>query len=747
MTPKISIIIPVFNGQGHIGDTVRCIQQQTYQDFEIICVDDQSSDATFECLQQLAAQDSRIRVLQQEHAGAGAARNLGFCEARGEYVIFSDSDDLYTPEMLEKLWTIASDNQADLVACNYIGMDSRGKENRQVGVHKEWLPADKPVISYRDCPINILRAAGPVVWNKLYRSEFIRSNGLKFDALQTCNDMSFVAVSMAAAQRIAYTNEHLVRYYFPRLNNLKNPEDVYAAVESTVRQTEMLPHKEQIRNAVAKFVLENLISALKRFVKDFSDPASAAFYQKVHETFNCEAFQDLKPEQINNGEIFRDYSTVKKHDYDTMVKLRSRRIIVSLTSFPKRIGTLTHTLETIYAQTRKADEIVLWLAEEQFPGKEQDLPEDLLQLVDEKRLTVRWCEDLKGHKKFFYALQEYTEDVVVTIDDDLLYPKDMLETLYKSYLLHPNAVSTMRAHLIMVSEDGKVMPYKKWVHEVDGCIHKPSMQVMTSGGAGDLYPPNLYRKEFFDRDVIMDICLWADNLWCKAMELASDVPVVLVQRFAPLRCVDGSQEETLYQVNGDQNQYDIQMEKISRWMDETFEPGILVKKLTSEDVGEKLWGLEAVAALLDEERRSNRWKNLRSEDKVRTLEAERRQREDRCRELESGLAQREKKLRELEEKLRQTENRLNQTRGKLSDAQSQVAKLEPLASFGGQYKELGRTLKEMKQQKGVSASWCLKFALYALGWLPAKLLMATDVYIKNGLKHTVKRVSNKIQDR
>lgn len=747
MTPKISIIIPVYNGRGHIEETIRCIQKQTFEDYEIILVDDQSADGTYECLQRLMAEDSRIRVLRQEHAGAGAARNRGFSEARGEYVIFSDSDDLYTSEMLEKLWKTASDNQADVAACNYIGLDSRGKENRQVGVHKEWLPAGAAVFSHLDCPINILRAAGSVVWNKLYRSDFIRRNGLKFDELQTCNDLSFVAVSMAAAERIAYTSEHLVRYYFPRLNNPKNPEDVYAAVESTIRQVRRLPHEEKLRNAVAKFVLENLISALKRFVKDFSDPVSAAFYQRVHETFNSGDFRDLKPEQINNSEMFREFSTVKKHDYEAMKKLRSRRIIVSLTSFPKRIGTLIHTLETIYAQTRKADEIVLWLAEEQFPGKEQDLPEDLRQLAAENRLTIRWCEDLKGHKKFFYALQEYTEDVVVTIDDDLLYPKDMLEILHKSYLLHPNAVSTMRAHLIMVSEDGRVMPYKKWIHEVDGCIHKPSMQVMTSGGAGDLYPPNLYRKEFFDRDVILDICLWADNLWCKAMELASDVPVVLVQRFAPLRCVDGSQEETLYQVNGDQNQYDIQMEKISQWMDETFEPGIMVKKLTSNDVGEKLWGVEAVAALLDEERRSNRWKNLRSEDRIRILEAEKKQREARCRELESGLAQREKELLKTADQLHRTENSLKETSRKLQLAENRAAKLEPLASFGGQYKELGRILREMKAQKGVSASWCLKFALYVLGWIPAKLLMATDVYIKNGLKHTIKRVSNKIQDR
>ena len=120
-----------------------------------------------------------------------------------------------------------------------------------------------------------------------------------------------------------------------------------------------------------------------------------------------------------------------------MSNTQNRRLVVSLTSSPARLGTLDQTLATIYNQTLQADEVVLWLAREQFPELEGNIPEALLRLVEENKLTVRWCDDLKPHKKYFYALQEYREDLIVTIDDDLLYPEHMLENLYRSWLRHP----------------------------------------------------------------------------------------------------------------------------------------------------------------------------------------------------------------------------------------------------------------------------------------------------------------------
>ena len=739
--PMISVIITVYQDLLYLADTISSLLSQSFQNIEVIFVDRGSDDGSLELLQKTAKQDDRFLILQQPGADVGSAKNFGFSHARGEYVIFLNSGDSFDPQLLEKLLNAARNHNADIAVCNYALLSPNGSKKEQKAIQSQWIPAGAEVFSYRDCPDYILRVIEPVAWNKLYRTDFLRNAGLKHQENSVLDELAISAVGVAAAEKIACVYESLIQSRTKTVAAQRKLQDTKGAVFAAAEQAAKLPHKEKIRNAILSFAADHFILTMAREIKDFSAPEAEALYRTAHEVFNRPEFADASARTFRNPNRFREFCTVRKHDYETMKQLVSRQLIVSLTSFPKRIGVAHKALETIYAQTRKADEIVLWLAEEQFPGKEADLPESLMSLVRENRLTIRWCADLKGHKKLIYALQEYPDDIVVTIDDDLLYPRDMLDALYRSYLLHPNAVSTLRAHLILLSDDNRVLPYKKWMLEVDACVHQPSMQLMTSGGAGDLYPPLNYRREFFDPDVIQEVCLWADNLWSKAMELASDVPVVLAKPYEPLRCVDGSQEETLYQINGDQNQYDIQMERISRWMDETYEPGILVRKLTS-DIGTKFWGVEAVSALLDEERKTNRrGKNL-AEMRLKELEAELKELRSHCREQETKLTRTEAKLQQTSDNLADMENTLKKTSQELNRTRVQVEKLEPLSTAGGQYRDLGRILREMKAEKGLSASWCVKYVLYVLAWLPAKCLSSVNAYVRNGLKHTIKSVTD-----
>lgn len=757
--PAISIIMPVYNAEEFLRETIGSIQAQTFGDFEVICVDDGSDDSSVAIIVETMRQDERFYLLHQENAGAGAARNHGFSEAKGEYAIFLDSDDLFSPMLLEKLYDAITAEKADIAACNFSKMWPDGRETQHEGVHTRWIPEGLTVFSYRDTPDYIMRVINPTPWNKLYRSAFIREKGLKYEEISSTNDITFAAVSVAAAERVTYIKDSLIRYRVGRAGSIsstksKKLNNVTIAINSAVRQASELPHSMVIKNAILSFVVDNYIVALCHHIKDFSSPDAAEFYQMVHEIYNHEAFANVDPRTLHNPKQYREFCTVRKHDYETMKRLISRRLIVSMTTYPKRIGTLPTVLDTIYAQTRPADEVVLWLAEEQFPGREADLPGQLLNLVEEKRLTVRWCDDLKPHKKYFYALQEYADDLVVTVDDDLLYPRDMLDALYNSYLLYPDAVSTLRAHLIMLTEKNEIMPYNTWIQETDTCIYQPSMQLMATGGAGVLYPPNLLRRDLFDAQAIKENCLWADDLWLKMMQLMSDVPVVVARPFEQLHYLPDSQGEALYNLNVRQNQNDVQLEKVSNWLDEKFEKGILIKKLTSSDIGVKILGIEAVSHHLDEERKALRrnWsqadsKIRQSDERAKQAESKQRQAENRLRQSENKLHQNETKLRQTEQKLRQTEQKLlqteqkmRQTEQKLCRTQEQKAAIEAVASVGGQYQELGKFLKELKASRGVSASWCFKYLLYLLAWIPAKILIAITYYLKNGFTATVKRI-------
>lgn len=762
LTPKISVIMPIYNAAKFLGDTIRSLRNQTLQEFEVICVNDGSTDNSVDILRQVMAEDNRFRLIDQDNSGAGAARNTGFSEAKGEYVIFLDSDDLFLSRMLEKLYTTAKEADADVVGCDFIQFDADGNEKRLEGVYQKWIPRGKKVFNYQDCPDYIMRVINPVPWNKLYKSEFIRGLGLRFDEISSTNDIAFSAVSVAAAQRVTFIPEALIKYRIGHAGTISSGKsrklnNVTRAVTSTVRQAAALPHGELIGNDIACFTIGNYLYSLSNYIDDFKSEEAREFYTLVHDTFRQEKFDGVCEEMLHNPKQYLDFCTVRKHDYRRMCQLLEKRLIVSLTTYPRRIHLIPQVLESIYKQTRKADEIVLWLAEEQFPGREEEFPEDVRNLVLENRLTIRWCDDLKPHKKYFYALQEYSDDLVVTLDDDLLYSPYMLSSLYASYLLYPECVSTVRAHLVMLDEQNQIMPYNAWIQETDYCIHKPSMQLMATGGAGVLHPPGLFRKEFFDAEAIRENCLWADDLWLKAMQLVSGVPVVVARQFESLRYLPGSQDEALQTRNVQHGQNDVQLANISAWLDKTFEPGILIKKLTQYDGGERIIGIGAVSRHLDQERKSNRRKYLQADTKLRQVEQQKRNTETKLAQANESLKQASAEIRQLrnekyklekeqeqtERKLRQTERKLQQTEEKLARTNEQLRWTRDHMPIGVQMQDLGAFLRQKRESSNLLL-WGCKYAIYLCGWIPLKLLTGTMYFLKNGFKATAKRIISKL---
>ena len=99
-TPQISIIIPAYNVEKYIEETLRSIEKQTFSDFEVLVIDDGSDDGTFDIVKSIASQDRRIKIYTQDNSGQGKARNTGIDNAQGEYLTFVDSDDLVLPDYL-----------------------------------------------------------------------------------------------------------------------------------------------------------------------------------------------------------------------------------------------------------------------------------------------------------------------------------------------------------------------------------------------------------------------------------------------------------------------------------------------------------------------------------------------------------------------------------------------------------------------------------------------------------------------
>ena len=239
---------------------------------------------------------------------------------------------------------------------------------------------------------------------------------------------------------------------------------------------------------------------------------------------------------------------------------REQEIIISLTTYPKRIGTIWLTIETLMRQSVKPDEIILWLAESQFPNGIADLPENLLRLQN-RGLTIRFCDDLRSHKKYYYALQEYSRELVILADDDMFYPRDTIQKLLKMHKKWPDDICCMTAQVI---EPGFRSVPSLWRNpRLDEHDLQHTDQIQAFTGSGTLIPPDALPAEAFNKDVFQRICLHADDLWMTFMAHRKGTKTTTVHSWRPFPiCIYGTAEGSLYYINGEGMQNDVQWQNL-----------------------------------------------------------------------------------------------------------------------------------------------------------------------------------------
>lgn len=222
---------------------------------------------------------------------------------------------------------------------------------------------------------------------------------------------------------------------------------------------------------------------------------------------------------------------------------RDEKIIVSLTSFPARIDCVGYSIKSLFNQTVKPDRIILWLATEQFENTQ--LPE-LIKKLKEKGLEIRFCEDLKSHKKYHYALKEQNPDeLIITYDDDLIYPEDSIERLVKLHTEYPDCIITNRAQAAAF-ENGEFLPYAQWAVRSSVGVREPSSVLFPSTGGGTLYPYNAVNKETFNIEKMKEVAFSADDLWMRFMSALNGTQIVkTVKNHKTFTVIDGSQTESL----------------------------------------------------------------------------------------------------------------------------------------------------------------------------------------------------------
>lgn len=241
----------------------------------------------------------------------------------------------------------------------------------------------------------------------------------------------------------------------------------------------------------------------------------------------------FKKEKVGSKRIIHflglkfEYNTAKKYKYTpvtekgTTIIPRPTKIIVSLTSFPARISTIHITLASLLQQTLKPDMVILWLAKEQFPNGENDLPEEVIRLK-EFGLTIKWWHDIRPYKKLIPAITNYPDDIIITTDDDVVYDKTMVEKLYESYKQAPQHIHCHRITKIFL-KNGKIKARCKQ------CYKEPSFANKLVGIGGVLYPPHSLHKDITNENLFTELAPTNDDIWFWLMAVMNNTKIVQIK--------------------------------------------------------------------------------------------------------------------------------------------------------------------------------------------------------------------------
>ena len=227
------------------------------------------------------------------------------------------------------------------------------------------------------------------------------------------------------------------------------------------------------------------------------------------------------------------------------------QIIVSLTSYGNKLQLLYLTIESLLRQTVKPNKIILWLDQSKYSTYES-IPV-ALHRQEKRGLEFKLCEDVWSYTKLVPALLAYPNDVIISADDDIIYPIDFVERLYRAYQKDSSKIYFYRGHYILFNEDGSPRPYLEWVSKgAKGC----DIYIFPTGVSGIIYPPHCYHEDMTNKDLFLKLCPHADDVWFKVMTmlkgtLCEQIPTPHFDNlFIPLDIDEASSLQNINVVNG-----------------------------------------------------------------------------------------------------------------------------------------------------------------------------------------------------
>ena len=271
----ITIIMPAYNCENTILETINSVLRQTYQEFELIIVNDGSTDKTREICE--AIKDKRIRLINKQNEGPSSARNTGLCEAKGKYIMFIDSDDLYCDNTLETMMKLMNKKNYDIITGNYVSFNEKNIKQKK----------DVKPISFENKEdnfkyIDYLQKKGlfNTNWNKMYIRKIITENKIRFDETKTIGeDAKFNFEYMRYVKTSSVINDVIYKYYLNEdgltiKNENTKAERIIKSLEEQLlfyKQEKFPNNKLQLRVLKAFFNINDIDFIYKSKYRDIID--------------------------------------------------------------------------------------------------------------------------------------------------------------------------------------------------------------------------------------------------------------------------------------------------------------------------------------------------------------------------------------------------------------------------------------------------------------------------------------------
>ena len=320
---KVSVIVPVYKTERTLDICLDSIINQTFEDFEVICVNDGSPDNCINILRQYAKLDSRIKIYSQKNQGLSAARNTGMKYAKGECITFVDSDDLLSPIALERMYNNICENNSDyMYSYVYQFWPDKGFywELPNIREFKKYIT--EPVFNESELGAEFYLKFIYSAQAKMYRKEFIQDftfpEGLIFE------DLPFFAQCYLNAKRISYDFEPL--YFYRKTQNSiissagKNFLDLFKINKITKKVFEESGKLEKYKTVL---LVSQMESVLIRTLET-KGGVKRKMFDKIQETFGGIDFSEYDTELLKKKNVYYAYQEILNKDYNTFKRFESR---------------------------------------------------------------------------------------------------------------------------------------------------------------------------------------------------------------------------------------------------------------------------------------------------------------------------------------------------------------------------------------------------------------------------------------